>query len=356
MTALEAYLAGVRRHDLLSPEQEHALATRAVRGDDAAACALVVSNLRLVVKIAFELARSRKSVLDVIQQGNLGLLHAVRKFDPERGVKLSTYAAWWIRAYVFRWQIENARLVRLGTTQAQRKIYFTLSREKAKLAALGLDTSAEALGRRLAVDPETVAEMESRLSAPETSLDSPDPASGRRSVREDPVADARPADEAIAVERRARELSKHLSRFAQTLGNRDRLLFRERLLSDEPRTLESLGEILRVSRERVRQIERRILEALREYIAREMPQELEDVLAEMRKAPERRRRESQARPGLQCAPIARRARRRSSVAVCGSALVASRLLPSSPARRTAAGIDNGHEATESHPWAVANAR
>ena len=139
--ALQRYMAEVARHPLLTREEEHALAVKfRETGDQQAAYRLVTANLRLVVKIAHEYRRAAFSLLDLVQEGNVGLLQAVQKYDPFRGVKLSSYAAWWIRAYILRYLMDNWRMVKLGTTQAQRKLFFNLRKEQAKLQQEGFET------------------------------------------------------------------------------------------------------------------------------------------------------------------------------------------------------------------------
>ena len=138
--ALQLYMQEVQRHPLLTPEEEHRLAEQYVKtGDVNAAARLVTANLRLVVKLAFEYRRAYRNIMDLIQEGNIGLMQAVKRYDPYRGVKLSSYAAWWIRAYILRFILNNWRLVKLGTTQAQRKLFFNLNKEKARLAAMGIE-------------------------------------------------------------------------------------------------------------------------------------------------------------------------------------------------------------------------
>src|SRR5512133_1241559 len=171
---LRAYLAEIARHPLLSREEEHELAVRYHEtGDLAAAYKLVASNLRLVVKIANEYRRAAFQTLDLIQEGNLGLMQAVKKYDPVKGVKLSSYAAWWIRAYIIRFLMENWRMVKLGTTQAQRKLFFNLSKEREKLLARGIEPTPRLLAKNLQVDEKEVEEMSARMASDDLSLDAP---------------------------------------------------------------------------------------------------------------------------------------------------------------------------------------
>src|SRR4029078_8829639 len=151
-------------------------------GDLEAARQLVTSNLRLVVKIAYDYRRAYRHVMDLIQEGDIGLRQAVKRYDPYKGVKLSSYAAWWIRAYILRFILNNWRLVKLGTTQAQRKLFFNLNKEKPKLAALGIEPTAAEIANRLHVEEKEVVEMDRRLAQSEKSLDAPVGAAAGRAV------------------------------------------------------------------------------------------------------------------------------------------------------------------------------
>lgn len=171
---LRAYMNDVARYPVLSHEAQHELAVRFVEsGDRKAAQQLVTSNLRLVVKIAYEYRSAYRNLLDLVQEGNVGLMQAVAKYDPYRGVKLSSYAAWWIRAYILRFVLNNWRLVKIGTTQAQRKLFFNLQKEKARLSAMGIEPTPGRIAERLQVTPEEVSSMDMRLSSGEVSLDAP---------------------------------------------------------------------------------------------------------------------------------------------------------------------------------------
>src|SRR5450432_2543970 len=174
-STMMAYLQDVRRHALLSREEEHEIAVEYVRTSDPRLSErLVTANLRLVVKIALEYRTARRNLLDLVQEGNVGLVHAVQKYDPHRGVKLATYAAWWIRAYILKFILSNARLVKLGTTQAQRRLFFGLRRERARLEGLdGEAVEARQLAATFDVSEKEVVEMERRLSGAEASLDAP---------------------------------------------------------------------------------------------------------------------------------------------------------------------------------------
>jgi RNA polymerase sigma-32 factor len=271
---LTAYVQEIRRYPLLSREDEHRLAVHYVEtGDVAAARRLITANLRLVVKIAHEYRRAYRSLLDLVQEGNVGLVQAVRKYDPYRGVKLSSYAAWWIRAYIIKFILNNWRLVKIGTTQAQRKLFFNLKKERDKLERMGFEVGPKLLAERLEVTEKEVDEMERRLSGPDVSLDAPlsredeDGATHVDSV-EEPTA-TRPDRQAERGELQAL-LRAALDRFALTLAGRERTLFEERLLADPPLTLQEIGDEYGISRERARQIESRLLARLKEFLRGEL--------------------------------------------------------------------------------------
>jgi RNA polymerase sigma-32 factor len=270
---LAAYMSETRRFPLLTPDQEHTLAVSLFeKGDTVAARKLVEANLRLVVKIAYEYRRAHRNLLDLVQEGNIGLMQAVGKFDPYRGVKLSSYAAFWIRAYILKFILNNWRLVKIGTTQAQRKLFFNLRKEKEKLEQLGFQPTAQLLAERLDVSEKDVVEMEKRLSAPEASLDAPlssDDDGSRTRLDTLPSGDVRP-DVAVEQSEFSNLLKSKLEVFAATLEGRDQTIFRERWLTDAPLTLQEIGDRYGVSRERARQLEKRLLGKLRKYLEEEL--------------------------------------------------------------------------------------
>jgi RNA polymerase sigma-32 factor len=266
-----AYLQEVRRYPLLTREEEHDIALEfAKSGDAKLSSRLVTANLRLVVKIALEYRTARRNLLDLVQEGNVGLLHAVQKYDPNRGVKLATYAAWWIRAYILKFILSNARLVKLGTTQAQRRLFFGLRREKARLEGLdGEAAGTRQLAAAFSVSEAEVIEMERRLSSCDTSLDWP-------SRGED--GDERPRGDTVSAEPAHRPdvqsethefndvLTHELRVFRQTLAGRDAEIFDGRLVCEDATTLADIATRFGVSRERVRQIEERLKMRLRRHL------------------------------------------------------------------------------------------
>ena len=271
---LTAYMQEAKRFPLLSREEEHELAVRYREDEDlAAARRLVESNLRLVVKIAYEYRRAHKNLLDLIQEGNIGLMQAVRKYDPYRGVKLSSYAAWWIRAYILKFILNNYRLVKIGTTQAQRKLFFNLKKERDKLEQLGFRPEPKLLAERLDVSEKEVIEMEKRMSSPDASLDAPlradDDGSRTRLDTMESKSASRPD---VAAERNQFQavLAEKLDAFAATLEGREMEIFEDRWRTEDPLTLQELGDRFGVSRERTRQLEKRMMNRLRKYLEDEL--------------------------------------------------------------------------------------
>ncbi|HEX6276682.1 MAG TPA: RNA polymerase factor sigma-32 [Polyangiaceae bacterium] len=266
---LETYMREVQRHPLLSPEDEHRLAVEYSKtGSVDLAARLVTANLRLVVKIAYEYRRAYRNIMDLVQEGNIGLMQAVKRYDPYRGVKLSSYAAWWIRAYMLRFILNNWRLVKIGTTQAQRRLFFNLSKEKAKLTAMGIEPTSEEIAKRLNVDESEVVEMDRRLARSDASLDAPvKDGEARGATRLELLPSSGDAPDTVAESAELEELLKvQLDEFRKTLSGKDIAIFDKRLVADEPLTLQELGDEFGVSRERVRQLEARLTGKLREYL------------------------------------------------------------------------------------------
>ena len=266
---LQAYMREVQQHSLLSKSEEHDLATRYVKtGDVNAAARLVTANLRLVVKIAYEYRRAYRNMMDLIQEGNIGLMQAVKRYDPYRGVKLSSYAAWWIRAYMLRYMLNNWRMVKLGTTQAQRKLFFNLNKEKARLSAMGIEPSPAEIAQRLSVDEKEVVEMDRRLSRGDASLDMPVGDGDNSSVaRVELLSSGSPGPEQDTQSAQLNEiLHDELARFRETLSGKDAIIFDKRMVAEDPLTLQELGNEFGVSRERVRQLESRISGKLRTFL------------------------------------------------------------------------------------------
>lgn len=264
---LQRYLSEIRRFALLSREEEHRLAVQYKEyGDIEAAYKLVTANLRLVVMIAREYQKAFKNLLDLIQEGNMGLMEAVKNFDPYRGVRFPSYAVWWIRAYMIRYIMNDWRMVKIGTTQAQRKLFFNLQKEKEKIEAEGLTAGPKLLAQRLNVKEDEVVEMEQRLASRDLSVDVPigddDEATMLNFLR-----DAKQTPEEEFAETQYRELlHEKMEQFAKGLKDKELVIYRERLLNEDPLTLREIGEKYGISRERVRQIEERVKKKLKAYL------------------------------------------------------------------------------------------
>ena len=276
VNALQRYLAEVRNYTLLTREEEQELALSYREEEDVdAARRLVTSNLRLVVKIALDYYRQWMDLLDLIQEGNLGLMQAVKKFDPYRGIRLSTYASFWIRAYILKFLMDNWRLVKIGTTQAQRKLFFNLKKEKDKLEQFGFKAAPQALAAALDVKESEVIEMDQRLSSRDESLDQPVSEDGKQ-TREMTIPDERaPVDEQLAEHEFARIVRRKLRAFRDGLNDpekdKEAFIFDKRLMSECPLTLQEVGEHFDISRERVRQLEARLVKNLKGYLKDQLP-------------------------------------------------------------------------------------
>ncbi len=271
--SLSRYMAEIRRYALLSPEEEHELAVQYKEyGDVQAAYRLVTANLRLVVMIARSYQRAFQNLLDLIQEGNVGLMDAVRHFDPYRGVRFPSYAVWWVRAYIIRYIMNNWRMVKLGTTQAQRKLFFNLQKEKERLEAEGYSPEPKRLAHNLGVKEREVVEMEQRMAARDLSVDAPLDAGDESATFLDFLADqGANAEEAVSTLEYQQLIRRKLTDFARTLAGKEEVIFNQRLFAEEPLTLQDIGDQYGISRERVRQLESRLKKKLKEYLVREIP-------------------------------------------------------------------------------------
>ena len=267
---LQRYLAEIRRFALLSREEEHRLAVDYKEyGNVEAAYKLVTANLRLVVMIAREYQKAFKNLLDLIQEGNMGLMEAVKNFDPYRGVRFPSYAVWWIRAYMIRHIMNDWRMVKIGTTQAQRKLFFNLQKEKEKLEAEGLTPGPKLLAQRLNVKEDEVVEMEQRLSSRDLSVDMPMGDDEEATLLHFLPDQKDSPEEQIAETQYQQLLRAKMEQFAGALKDKELVIFRERLLNEEPLTLREIGEKYDISRERVRQIEERVKRKLKTFLSKE---------------------------------------------------------------------------------------
>ncbi len=272
-TGLQRYLQEISQFPLLSREETEELAIHYKEtGDAEAAYKLVSSNLRLVVKVAMDFQKYwMQNFLDLIQEGNVGLVQAAKKFDPFREVKFSYYAAYWIRAYILKFIMDNWRMVKIGTTQAQRKLFFSLNKERKLLESQGFKPDTKLLAQRLNVKETEVIEMSQRMDNWDVSLESP--------VREDSddeqkdfIPHAGPSVEEVVAGREIKErMHDILNDLQKSLNDKERTILQTRLLSDEPQTLQDIADIFGISRERVRQIEVNLLKKMKKYLEQEVP-------------------------------------------------------------------------------------
>lgn len=270
---LYRYLQEISQHRLLTREETEELAIRFNEdGDPEAAYQLVTANLRLVVKVAMDFQKYwMQNFLDLIQEGNVGLVQAVKKFDPYRGVKFSYYAAYWIRAYILKFIMDNWRLVKIGTTQAQRKLFFSLNKERKLLESQGFKPEAKLLAERLGVKESEVIEMSQRMDSWDVSLESP-----VRDDSEDQQKNFIPSggpsvEETVADVEMKERMGQILDVLKTTLNDKEKAILDTRLLSDEPFTLQDIADKFGISRERVRQIEANLLKKMKKYLEQEVP-------------------------------------------------------------------------------------
>lgn len=266
------YLEEIKRYPLLSREEERELAIRYREKEDMeAGYRLITANLRLVVKIAMDFQRYwMQNLNDLIQEGNVGLMQAVKKFDPYRGYKFSYYASFWIKAYIIKFIMDNWKLVKIGTTQAQRKLFFNLRKEKERLESQGIEASAKLLSHRLDVKESEIVEMDQRLNSWEISLDSPLKEDSEDTHKSFLPSDDLPVDDQLADQEAKAILHDKLVLFRQQLKGKEAVIFDNRLLTEDPMTLQEIGDRFGISRERVRQIESRLKKKLKAYLEEEI--------------------------------------------------------------------------------------
>jgi RNA polymerase sigma-32 factor len=266
-----AYMAEIRRYPPLSREEEAALA-REYRetGSRDALFRLVTANLMLVVRVALSFRRAARNLLDLVQEGNLGLLQAIDRFDPEVGARLPTYAGWWIRAYMVKFLLDNARLVRVGTTNARRALLRNLRRERDRLESMGFEVGPKLLAERFGVTERDVADVESVLASRDVSLSEPVGEDTERTRGDNLVSPAASAEEELARRELQGRAQAAIARFRHGLSQRERTILDLRILSDEPLTLQALGDRFGTTREAVRQLEARVMTRLKESLREEL--------------------------------------------------------------------------------------
>jgi RNA polymerase sigma-32 factor len=265
---LRRYMAEISRFTPLSRDEEHRLALEYHEtGDREVAYRLVTSNLKLVVKIAMIYHKVYRNLLDLIQEGNLGLLQAVKRFDPNRGTRLPTYAAWWIKAYILKFLLDNSRMVKIGTTNARRKILMNLNREKRELEAKGIVPTSKLLAENLGVDEQELREVEQGMSGADVSLDAPLGSEDSDTHYIDTLRQLEQSvDEKLAHGEFREMLEQKFAEFANTLSERERMILNKRLIADEPETLQQIADKYAISREAVRVAEKKLITKLKKYM------------------------------------------------------------------------------------------
>ncbi|MCX7943388.1 MAG: RNA polymerase factor sigma-32 [Deltaproteobacteria bacterium] len=274
--SIAIYLREIRKYPLLTPEEEYHLAKRyKEKKDMTAAHKLITSNLRFVVKIALEYIHYNVRLSDLIQEGNLGLIKALTKFDPDKGYRFISYAIWWIRAYIQAFILKTKSLVKIGTTQAQRKLFYSLNKAKREILRLSgkdfdehIDENEKKLiSEKLGVRVKDVQEMEKRLENSDISFDSTISENDDRTLLDKISSDELNMDERIIKEEEATIVRTKLTEFLKKANEKERYIAYNRLMSDNPKTLEEIGEVFGITRERVRQIEERLKEKLRKELS-----------------------------------------------------------------------------------------
>lgn len=270
---IQSYLNEISRYKLLTREQEVELGKRIQEEEDQeAAYIMTTSNLRLVVKIALEFQRIWiQNLLDLIQEGNIGLVRAVKKFNPYKNVKFSYYASFWIKAYILKFIMDNWRMVKIGTTQGQRKLFFRLKKEKQQLIEQGFDPKPKLLSQRLGVSEKEVVDMDQRLANWDLSMDEPLKNDSNTERIEFINIETDSSEDQMAKKEIEDILHIKVNEFKKNLNKRELDIFNKRIFSDNPETLQEIGELYSISRERVRQIENNILKKMKSYFKKDMP-------------------------------------------------------------------------------------
>ena len=270
---LKRYLSEIGKYRLLTRDEERAYGIRVKeQGDNDAAYVLVTANLRLVVKIALQFQRMwMQNLLDLIQEGNIGLMQAVKKFDPYMNVKFSYYASFWIKAYILKFIMDNWRLVKIGTTQGQRKLFFKLQKEKQRVIEQGYDPNPKLLSERLGVSEREIVDMDQRLGRWDVSLNAPLSDDSKTERIEFLETDADSVEDLVSKKQMRVMLRGKILEFRKKMSPREVEIFDLRIFSDNPVTLQTIGDRYQISRERVRQVEKDIIRKMRDFFKREIP-------------------------------------------------------------------------------------
>lgn len=277
---LSQYLAEIRKYPLLTPEEEKELAIRYYeKGDPLAAEKLVTGNLRFVVKIALEYAKMGAKLMDIVQEGNIGLMHAVKEYNPYKGVKLITYAVWWIRGYIREFLLKQYSMVKIGTTQNQKKLFYNLEKEKRKLLSEGEPSTTALLSSRLGIPEKDIELMELRMGGKDISLDAPIDDDGTTHLIDLHKDSSNPESELEVLEL-IDLLKEKIEEIKPSLNDKEKDILENRILADEPQTLQQIGDKYGITRERARQLEERLLKNLKEKFLAIAHKTVEDKLTD----------------------------------------------------------------------------
>ena len=267
-----AYLQEVKTYPILTEAEEKELAIKLKEtGDVDAAYKLTTANLMLVVKIAMTFKREWQNLMDLVQEGNVGLMKAVKNFDPFRGVRLSAYASWWIKSYILKYILDNWRLVRVGTTNARRKLLFNLKKEKERLEREGFDPSTKLLAEHFGVDEGEIIDVEASLGAVDVSIDIPTRPDSPMTPAQS-LSDGKSLEKVAEMDQFRKILQEKIEGFKSDLKPAEIEILEKRILSESPQSLQEIGDQRGVTREAVRQSEQRLLKKFRIYIEEEMPE------------------------------------------------------------------------------------
>ena len=263
---LRKYLWEIRMFPELTADEEKELAQLSRQGDQEAAARLITSNLRLVVRVAFMYNRVYSNTMDLIQEGNIGLIEAVRRFDPFKGARLPTYATWWIKAYVLKFLLDNFRIVRVGTTNERRRLLFNLRKEKEKLRLQGIEPTHQLIAEKLNVPIGDVRAIDQAIEGGDVSLDSAPPGDNFVPLSERLSAAEEMVDDQLARGELKEAFNRHLAAFAETLSDREKTILQERLIAEEPLTLQTIADRYGVTREAIRLNEKSLIRRIKEYM------------------------------------------------------------------------------------------
>jgi RNA polymerase sigma-32 factor len=268
-----AYLKEVRKYPALTEEEEKELAVRYKEGDDLeAAYKLTTANLMLVIKIAMTFKREWQNLMDLIQEGNIGLMKAVKNFDPFRGVRLSAYATWWIKSYILKHILDNWRLVRVGTTNQRRKLLFNLKKEKEKLEREGFDPTTKLLAERFGVDEGEIIDVSASIGAMDVSIDTPAHPNSTMTPAQTLSQGGLSVESNTELKQLREILNDNIDNFKTGLNPNEIEILNNRVLSEDPLSLQEIGDRRGVTREAIRQAEQRLLKKFKKFIVENMPE------------------------------------------------------------------------------------